>query len=160
MNAEVSNRANSQIPQELTGPLPRNVQLRAGGKLVWTILAFGLLVAGVIFVAWNGFDTVQQFKLRAALRASGQLATGTVSLPSFGVSNITSLGRIVTCVLGDGPEGKGTRSAAGGSVVVKVTVPFGVTERPLIDGGSPLPVGGPLSPCSSHSLKVAALSPA
>lgn len=80
MNAEVSNRANSQIPQELTGPVPRNVQLRAGGKQGLTILAFVLLVAGVIFVAWNGFDTVQQFKLRAALRASGQLATGTVLL--------------------------------------------------------------------------------
>ena len=80
MNAEFSDRANSQIPQELTGPVPRNVRLRAGSKQGLTALAYALLAVGVIFVVWNIFSTVQQFKLRTALRASGQLAIGTVSL--------------------------------------------------------------------------------
>ncbi len=83
MTAEVSNRANSSIPRELTGPLPRNVRLRAGSKRVWTILGFGFLVAGIIYLAWSSFNMVHQYRLRAALRASGQVTIGTVSLVSY-----------------------------------------------------------------------------
>jgi hypothetical protein len=86
MEYEASNYTLSTMPSELTGPLPRRVELSLsegdGRYLLLIVLVF--FVGGLIFLGWKGFDDVRQFQERSLLRGDAREVAGQVTGYSFG----------------------------------------------------------------------------
>lgn len=68
----------SNIPNELNGPLPRKVRATGSGTYL-VFLASACLAFTVVAGLWAGTNIVQQEKHRAALRSDGSVAMGTVT---------------------------------------------------------------------------------
>jgi hypothetical protein len=80
MDLESSCYAPPEAPSELVGQLPRTVTLKLDGDgryLLIVVLIF--FVGGSLWLAWKGYDDVQQFKKRALLRSDGRLVVGQVT---------------------------------------------------------------------------------
>jgi hypothetical protein len=80
MNLEASEQATSPTPRELCGPLPRAVRLkldRGDSRFLLTFVVL-FLVGGGIWLGWNGYYDVKQFRQRAILRSDGREIEGEV----------------------------------------------------------------------------------
>src|SRR5580693_1509947 len=83
MNLADSDRATSETPSELMGPLPRAVTLNLDGDgrfVLIVVLMF--FVGGGIALGWQCYYELQQFQNRALLRRNGHVVVGTVTPPS------------------------------------------------------------------------------
>jgi hypothetical protein len=79
MNLEACNSEMSNIPSELTGPLPRKVQMSEGDARFALMLVWLFFVGGSLFLAWLCYDYVRQFQQRAGLRSDSREVVGEVT---------------------------------------------------------------------------------
>ena len=79
MNLEVFSRGTPEIPDELTGPLPRQVEMDLNDAyyLICVVLIF--LVGGSLLCGWYFFGSIKQAHQRAVLRSDGREVVGDVT---------------------------------------------------------------------------------
>jgi hypothetical protein len=79
MGLEASSHGKPEMPDELTGPLPRKVEMDSNDAyyLTWVVLLF--VVGGAISCGWFLFSSVKQVHQRAALRSDGHEIVGVVT---------------------------------------------------------------------------------
>jgi len=92
MDLAPSDRAALTAPSELAGPLPRTVTMNFDGDARYLLIIVLLFfVGGGIWLAWKGYDDVQQFRDRASLRSDGRDIVGAVtglSYPRHGPASV------------------------------------------------------------------------
>ena len=71
-------------PSELTGPVPRRVEMADGDAQYLLLVVLLFFVGGGLWLGWKGYDDVQQLKYRALLRNNGRVVIGEVTGFSFG----------------------------------------------------------------------------
>jgi len=79
MNLEVSSHGTPEMPDELTGPLPRKVELDSTGAQFLWLVALIFVVGGAISCGWFTFDSIKQVNQRTALRSDGREVVGEVT---------------------------------------------------------------------------------
>src|ERR1700734_4187 len=83
MELEANSSEMSDSPSELTGPLPRKVQLAEGDARFAQMLVWLFFVGGSLFLTWLCYDYVAQFRQRALLRDDSREAVGEITGFSF-----------------------------------------------------------------------------
>ena len=79
MDLEPFSSEMSKVPSELTGPLPRKVQMSEGDARFGLMLVWLFFVGGSIFLGSLFYDYVTQFQQRAALRGNSREVVGEVT---------------------------------------------------------------------------------
>ena len=116
------------VPSELAGPLPRNVFLNMEGDgryLLIIVLIF--FVGGLSFLAWLGYEDINQFHQRAALRGNVREVVGKVTGFTFPRGGPTSVNYTFTLdgvdysskALESRTPGPGTRFEKGDSILIR-----------------------------------------
>jgi len=79
MNLEVSSHGTPEMPDELTGPSPRKVEMDSNDAyfLVWVVLIF--VVGGAMSCGWFILDSIREVHQRTALRSDGREVIGEVT---------------------------------------------------------------------------------
>jgi hypothetical protein len=79
MNLEVPSHSEPEMPDELTGPLPRQVEMDSNDAyyLICVVLIF--LVGGSLLCGWYFFGSIKQAHQRAVLRSDGREVVGEVT---------------------------------------------------------------------------------
>jgi hypothetical protein len=81
MSPEVTDAATTNVPAELSGPLPRKV--RSGGADYLTVVMYVFLIWAAALLGWYGLNAVRQTQYREALRSNGRLAVGAVTRMTY-----------------------------------------------------------------------------
>jgi hypothetical protein len=84
MNPQSSNAETPMIPAELTGPLPRKVEMDSTDARFLFAVVLIFLVGGTIACGWYAFGSIKQAHQRAALHSDGRVVVGDVVGLSLG----------------------------------------------------------------------------
>ena len=79
MNLEVFSRGTPEIPDELTGPLPRQVEMDSNDAYYFICVVLIFLVGGSLLCGWYFFGSIKQAHQRAVLRSDGREVVGDVT---------------------------------------------------------------------------------
>ena len=79
MNLGSSNHGTPMVPDELTGPLPRKVEMDSTDARFLFAVVLIFLVGGAISCGWYTFNSIKQVHQRAALRSDGREVVGEVT---------------------------------------------------------------------------------